>query len=541
MVAEQLTGEPARRALVFTRRQVDPQPLAGLDRFRLLGLEILPCDRLAPGQLGPHLEEPVAQRERRAAVLLVVGRDPVEQRAVSLRAPALVGDDRVRAAPDRRSADEPRELLGLLQGVCLGADDDRLADDRQQVDEHPTAQQVVDLALAAAVLAHQPLDHAALVATVVVKVHVGVVLEALVHEVDQALEGGLLARPVVRPDRSVLGAVRPAEHEPEQELEPPRGLEDRVVFEVEHDVAKRRLRQQVEPTPLLDLPRAPDQAPFPLALELDRRLLAQPVGRLLRKLADPERRRRLGERRAGRDPCGGQPLDLVAPDVRHPREVILRAPPLLADRLEVADGAVVARVRLGRRPVRDRLEKPIADTPVVRGQVGKPERLALVRPEHDVRRLRLEPLDPRDHLRVEAELERMLGLRPPCELRIEYLVGEVAERGRSVDALEEVGEAAPSVEHEHRLVDVGRPVAHRLLGAPRRGLEVAVLPEPDRDDLVPGVEQRLEVGGLVLRALLLEQLAVRVGVVRLLDLPERRLQLELRQVLAGNEPAEVGG
>ncbi len=49
------------------------------------------------------LQQPVAQRERRAAVLLVVGADRLEQLVVAVLEPRLVGDDRAAALADRAS------------------------------------------------------------------------------------------------------------------------------------------------------------------------------------------------------------------------------------------------------------------------------------------------------------------------------------------------------------------------------------------------------------------------------------------------------
>ena len=57
---------------------------------------------------------------------------------------------------------------------------------------------------------------------------------------------------------------------------------------------------------------------------------------------------------------------------------------------------------------------------------------------------------------------------------------------------------------------------------------------------MPCVAQRLQEGRLVLVALAGEQVAVGGRVVRLLDLPERRRDLELGQVLAGDEVPEIG-
>ncbi len=72
-----------------------------------------PRDRPANRELErPHVRprersQPVAQGERGAAVLLVVGGDPVEESALAGLEPALVVDDRLAAAADVRAAGEP--------------------------------------------------------------------------------------------------------------------------------------------------------------------------------------------------------------------------------------------------------------------------------------------------------------------------------------------------------------------------------------------------------------------------------------------------
>ncbi len=97
-------GEPGS----LTRRQLQPQPLARLDLLLLRLLEITSRDRLWPGQIGgPLTEQPVAQREGRAAVLLVVGRDLVEQRPLTRCAAILEADDGVRARSHAAERENP--------------------------------------------------------------------------------------------------------------------------------------------------------------------------------------------------------------------------------------------------------------------------------------------------------------------------------------------------------------------------------------------------------------------------------------------------
>ena len=221
--------------------------------------------------------------------------------------------------------------------------------------------------------------------------------------------------------------------------------------------------------------------------------------------------------------------------------MIALAPPLRARGLVVAAGAVLAAVRLGGGLPGDRGEEAGAQPPVVGADVGEADRRPLRGAEDDVCRLGRGPLDRREGLRVEAELERVLRLRRAGELRVEHLVGVRAELGGPLDPLEEVRDPSPLAEDEHGLVDVGGALPQRLLGAPRGGVEVAVVAEPELDHVVAGGAQRAQVRGLVLLALAHDQLGVRVGVVGLLPLAERDLELERGQVLAAGEAGEVGG
>ena len=178
-------------------------------------------------------------------------------------------------------------------------------------------------------------------------------------------------------------------------------------------------------------------APCSRAQELERRLLADLVERVLRKP-----RRRLGgrapERSERRDAGDGELVDLGAPDARDAREVVDRVPVRLAERAEVADRAVRDGPRLGVRRVRDELLEPAANAAVVSAELLRPERHALAGPEHDVHELRRVPLDASDLLGVEAELKDVSRLRVPRELRVDDLVAAVGLE------FEEVGASASS-------------------------------------------------------------------------------------------------
>ena len=145
----------------------------------------------------------VAKHQRRDAVVAVVVGDPIEDRLVPFGHPALVLDD---AEPSLGHGSFPLrhvELLDLLERVGLDRCADPLANDVQEVDEHPATQEAVDLVFARGVALHQPLHRPRLVAAVVVDVHVGVAVEPVDEEVDQRLERRLLLLAVVTPDRKV--------------------------------------------------------------------------------------------------------------------------------------------------------------------------------------------------------------------------------------------------------------------------------------------------------------------------------------------------
>ena len=238
----------------------------------------------------------------------------------------------------------------------------------------------------------------------------------------------------------------------------------------------------------------------------------------------------LGERR---DPGRGEPLDLAPVDAGDAAQVVDVFPPLVAERLEVADAAVVDRIRLGLRRVGDEALEPRAHVPVVGGEVAGVEAGLLPRAEQDVDLLRLAPLDPRELLVVEEELEDVGGLRAAGELRVERLVGAVRL------AEEEVCDAAPPVAHEDALVDDVDPAPHRLDRALLRRLEVELVELDLGDRLALGAE-RLEVGALVLEPLAEDQITLFVWDLGSLDLPTRCAERKRRQMLAGKERRDVG-
>ena len=244
VVVEQLPREGA--GLVAGREQ----RLAQRRALGLLRLDRLRLDRLRRRErpegverlLSP-LEQPVAQEPRGDAVLAVVGGDLVEDPWVAGEHPLLEGDDRGAALLDLRLALERQERLQLLQPVARPRDVQAAADDLVEVDEDAAPEQVVELGLARAVLAHQPAQRRDLVGGVVVDVQRRVGGEPLVDEVDEALERGALLLAGGGEDR--LEAAVGVEDAPEV-LEAALVVPERVALEVEEEVARRGVGEERE-------------------------------------------------------------------------------------------------------------------------------------------------------------------------------------------------------------------------------------------------------------------------------------------------------
>ncbi len=129
----------------------------------------------------------------------------------------------------------------------------------------------------------------------------------------------------------------------------------------------------------------------------------------------------------------------------------------------------------------------------------------------------------------------------PGQLRVQDLVAPGAQRGRTLDALEEVRDPPPPVRQEGGLIDVLGAVADRLHGRPGRRREVPPLAEPDLGHRVARRAQFLEERPFVSLALAPDQVRIRVPEGRTCALPQRDGQLELRQGLARDETGEVQG
>ena len=352
VVVEQLPRE--RAGLVAGREQ----RLAQRHALGLLRLDRLRLDRLGRRErpegverLLPPLEQPVAQEPRGDAVLAVVGGDLVEDPLVAREHPLLEGDDRGAALPDLRLALERQERLQLLQPVARPRDVQAAADDLVEVDEDAAPEQVVELGLARAVLAHQAAQRRDLVGRVVVDVQRRVGGEPLVDEVDEALERVALLVAGGGEDR-LEAAVRV--EDPPEVLEAALVVPERVALEVEEEVARRGVGEEREAR--LGAGLEDDVLVFAglAGAELEPGLAAQRLEAVGGDAVRDGLGRRLAERREGRDRRRRQARDLAALDPGDAGEVVDLVPARVAERLELADAAVVDRVGLGRRAGRRR-------------------------------------------------------------------------------------------------------------------------------------------------------------------------------------------
>ena len=409
-----------------------------------------------------------------------------------------------------------------------------MPDDGEEVDEDVAAEQVVDLLLARAVEAHQALEHDRLVGRVVVDVHVWIGAQALVEEVDELLERALLALAVVRPEGSEGRPAVLAPEDAEEVLEPAVGRPERVALDVEEDVARRGLRQQLEAALRRRLEQVIRVPPGHACAVLERGLVAQRLEGARRHARDLAVRWRGGELGERADARLLEPRNLVAAQARDERQVVVPLPLRPAAFAEVADRAVRdgQRVRLGR--VGDELEEALPDAPVVGHEVAGPVGVAQPGPEQDVHERRLAPGDAGELLGVEAELEDVSRLRGAGELRVGRLVGAVRL------PLEEVRDPAPPLVDEDALVDDVDASGERLRGLGGGALPVELVAELDLGDAQAAGAQLGEVSALVLVAFAPDQLGLRVVSVRSRERAARDRRLERGQVRAGKKRRQVG-
>ncbi len=196
-----------------------------------------------------------------------------------------------------------------------------------------------------------------------------------------------------------------------------------------------------------------------------------------------------------------------------------------------------------------RVHETVTDASEVRGEIIDTEAVALAVAEHHVHRPRCRALHARDVFAVEAQLQQEVRLGVARELGVFDLVvpWPAAAGQRLVDAAQEIRVPDPRPVEERRLVDDLRACRHRCFGGARRRLELAnafstarVARPVDGDDVVSVGAQPLEIGRLVLLAQVRKQLRLLGALVRPGQGAAQRLEVERREVLAGEEVVEIG-
>jgi hypothetical protein len=410
-----------------------------------------------------------------------------------------------------------------------------------EIYEDAAPEEIVDFHLPRDVLGHEPLERARLGAAEVVDVQIGIPIEPRVNEVDESLERLAFALAVVGPECLVPGLGAVEEKKAEEVFEPAGRLEERVPFQIEDHVAGRARRKGGEAAARLDGEGSPLQGARALPDQLKPRLIAQATECGGGHLGDGGPGEGFRERGQRVDSAREQPLHLVPVDAGHTHDVILALQAVIAERPEVAERAVVAGIGTRLGPGRHHGAEALANAPVVGRHVGEADGHTLPRPQHDISEIGRYLLDLLDGLAIEGELQRVLRPRMPRQLRIQDLVAPVAQHGGPVHALQEVRDPAPAAREEDGLIDVVGACAHGVGGAPGCCLEVAGGAQVHLDHRAAGGAERVEEGLLVLLALPPEQLGVGVLVARPAAFPEGHGQLQLRQMLAGEEAPQVRG
>ncbi len=98
-------------------------------------------------RFGTALEQPLAQKIRRATVVAVVGFDVFAKLVLAPLQPFFEHDDRLIAMPGLGRAPKTVKRLHFLEAVAVGRKRHRLPQDRVEIDEHLRAQQIVDFIL----------------------------------------------------------------------------------------------------------------------------------------------------------------------------------------------------------------------------------------------------------------------------------------------------------------------------------------------------------------------------------------------------------
>lgn len=227
-------------------------------------------------------------------------------------------------------------------------------------------------------------------------------------------------------------------------------------------------------------------------------------------------------------------LPAVRPaEVGDQREMVIAAPRIVAPSTPPTHLAV--RSRLG--VAVDRLVRVppeiVAKAPVDGGVLSEPERVAReVRSwADDVHVLGVNPLEPRDELRVHTDLHDRARARVGGQFGVVHLVRPVSERGRPRHPHEEVGPPGPAIRRKRCLCDSVHAAAHQV---DRRGGRIGRLDAETRG------AQEIEICLLVGPAALEQDVVERVPCARTGEVATRDEAVQRGQVLAGKVIGEIG-
>ena len=128
------------------------------------------------------------------------------------------------------------EALEFLEPVAVLRDREGLAHHREEIDEHLSAKQVVDLVFARRMFLGQAAKRRLLVVRVVIHVQRGKTAAPLHHEVDELLEGTLLFG-AVEPPKGAKRRIVVGHPAAEEIFQAAARLVERVALHIEEDVA----------------------------------------------------------------------------------------------------------------------------------------------------------------------------------------------------------------------------------------------------------------------------------------------------------------
>ena len=170
-------------------------------------------DRAASDKIRSYRFQPIPQGLGRRAIIPIV---PLDRGLIAVRntgrirhfEPRLGACHHPTDVLQRHGSDERIKRFEFLYRIALDAGTNSVAYDGKEIDEDLRAQQIIDLVLARRIAAHQTLHCRRFVGRKMVDVQIGIDLQALRHEVDEALERGPLLLPVRSPIANIaLGTL----------------------------------------------------------------------------------------------------------------------------------------------------------------------------------------------------------------------------------------------------------------------------------------------------------------------------------------------